>query len=152
MHEFLPVHSKAGCADQGRKLCNFRDLNRQRTEADPAPGAVYAVTDSRNKNGDQKQYGDDDENPRNTLPKAHGDTVDDAACDRGNRNGNQMPHEKVRVARVKLRAVGERNRGRIHHQGTESKQKPRDKKDAPVDTLGTDTLGTAPCLQHRGAA
>ena len=119
MHVVLAAHGKGCRAEQDGELGKLSDLQVENAQVDPASRAVDRLADARQQHQKQKHHGRAHEPGRELVPHAHRNAAHHVGRAHPDRNRAQMAHQKVILRRAVARAVGQRNRGRVNHQGTD---------------------------------
>ncbi|MNS49803.1 hypothetical protein D3C72_824320 [compost metagenome] len=140
LHVLLLAHGVIGGVEQGGQLHQFGRLEIQRTQRDPAVRAVDFAADAGDQHGDQQDDRHHEQRHRHPLPDSDGNRQDHGGADQPDAHEYRMAdHEVIAAIGRVARAVGQRDRRRIHHQQAQQQQRRRrdDQRQIEVAHLGT---------------
>ncbi|KAG1446896.1 hypothetical protein G6F57_017203 [Rhizopus arrhizus] len=140
LHVFLLAHGVVGSVEQRGQLHQFGRLEVQGTQGNPAVGTIDLTADAGDQHRDQQDH--------RHHEQRHGHALPDADRDRQHHGPGKQPgadeqavadHEVVAPVGRVTRAVGQRDRRRIHHQQAKQQQRRRrdDQRQIEVAHFGT---------------
>ncbi len=149
MHERELAHGVVGGVKDDEQLHEFGGLQVRKTEREPAPRAVDLASQSRNEQQDEKRDAEHEQPRRRPLPQPHGHLEHEHAGHHARGEEQRMPLEEVPgLPFGELARLGQRDRGRIHHNHAESEQQERRPQHTGV-VFGGQRAARANASQHR---
>ena len=122
-HVFLFAHGVIGREQHAEQFHQFRRLQIEQAHRNPAPRAVDAFADEGHEHQNQQDEGEPEQHRRQLLPALARNLESDHRTDEGHADRHHMAREEIGLGEVRIFGrIGERDRGRIDHDGAEQQQ------------------------------
>ncbi|MCY1508967.1 hypothetical protein D9M68_432940 [compost metagenome] len=142
LHVLLFAHRVVGGVEQRGQLHQLGRLEIERPQRNPTVRAIHLAADAGDQHGHQQYDRQHEHRHRHALPDADGDRQHHGRADQAGADEQPMADDEIvaPIGRI-ARAVGERDRCRIHHQQAEQQQRRRRDDQRQIEVAHAGTAG-----------